>query len=127
MQRGFARFVLGRAVQGVVFVLVVSSAALVLTRLAPGDGVSDSAPTRPSSRRSGIGSGSTGLSRRGPEVGGSGRPIGLRQLSEYSPGSTLVAERAANAMLLGGCALVLATAIGMIVGTLAGRVGVACW
>ena len=37
MQRGFARFVLGRAVQGVVFVLVVSSAALLLTQLAPGD------------------------------------------------------------------------------------------
>ena len=41
MQRGFARFMLGRAVQGVLFVLVVSSAALLLTQLAPGDHLSD--------------------------------------------------------------------------------------
>jgi len=37
VRRGIGRFIVGRAVRGALFVLVVSSAALTLARLAPGD------------------------------------------------------------------------------------------
>ena len=129
MQRGFARFVLGRALQGVLFVLIVSSTALVLTQLAPGDHLSDlgADPTIVAAERHRL-----GLDR--PLIVQYGSWLGRAALLDFGtslkyrrPVSTLVAERAANTVILGGCALVLGTAIGLMVGTLggAGRGGVA--
>lgn len=122
MQRGFGRLVLGRAVQAVLFVLIVSSVALLLTRLAPGDHLSE------------LGADPAILAAERHRLG-LDRPLAVQYLSwlgraarldfgsslKYQrPVSTLVVERAANTILLGGCALVLATALALLVGTLAG-------
>ena len=122
MQRGFARFVLGRAVQGVLFVLVVSSAALLLTQLAPGDHLSDlgADPAIVAAERHRLGLDRPLAAQYASWVGRAVRLDFGNSLKYQRPVSTLVAERAANTMILGGCALVLATAIAMIVGTLAG-------
>jgi peptide/nickel transport system permease protein len=122
VQRGFARFVLGRAVQGVLFVLVVSSAALLLTQLAPGDHLSDlgADPAIVAAERHRLGLDRPLAAQYASWVGRAVRLDFGSSLKYQRPVSTLVAERAANTMILGGCALVLATAIAMIVGTLVG-------
>ena len=122
MQHGFGAFVLRRAAQGVLFVVLVSSAALLLTRLAPGDPLSEfgaePAVVEAERRRLGL-----------------DRPFAVQYMSWLTraarldfgqslkyrrPVVTLVAERATNTIVLGGCALTLATALGLLVGTLAG-------
>jgi peptide/nickel transport system permease protein len=129
VQRGFGRFVLGRAVQAVLFVLIVSSAALLLTRAAPGDHFSDlgANPSVVAAERHRF-----GLDRPFAVQYASWLASALRMdfgtsLKYQRPVSALVAERAANTIVLGGCALLLATTLGLIVGTLggAGRGGVA--
>jgi ABC-type dipeptide/oligopeptide/nickel transport system permease component len=122
VQRGVGRFVVGRLLQGLVFVLVVSSSALLLTGIAPGD------------QFAGFGS-NLAAAAAARHRAGLDRPLAAQyaawlaraarfdfgtSLKYQRPVLTLVAERAGNTVVLGGCALLLATGIGLLVGTLSG-------
>jgi ABC-type dipeptide/oligopeptide/nickel transport system permease component len=116
-------FVLRRAAMGMVLVLVVSSAALVLARLAPGDHISvfdvDPATAAAERRRA-------GLDRPLPEQYArwvaSLLRLDLGQSTRFPgrPVSALVAERAGQSAVLGGLALVLATLVGIPLGVFTG-------
>jgi peptide/nickel transport system permease protein len=122
VRRGVGRFVVGRAVQGLLFVLIVSSAALVLTRLAPGDHLSElgAAPIVVAAERHRLGLDRPFAVQYAAWLWRAARLDLGESLKYQRPVATLVAERALNTALLGGCALVLATAIGLLFGTLAG-------
>jgi ABC-type dipeptide/oligopeptide/nickel transport system permease component len=122
VQRGFARFVVGRAVQGLLFVLIASSAALLLTRLAPGDHLAEigADPAIVAAERHRLGFDRPLAVQYASWLARAVRLDFGTSLKYQRPVSSLVAERAANTMVLGGIALVLATAIGLLVGTLAG-------
>ena len=111
-----------RIAQGLLFVLVVSSAAFVLTRLAPGDDFDA------------IGANRSVVAAQRQRLG-LDRPLAVQygswlwrvahldlgtSLKYQRPVATLVAARAINTMILGGLALVVATALGLGIGTLTG-------
>jgi peptide/nickel transport system permease protein len=129
VQRGFARFVLGRAIQGVLFVLIVSSSSLLLAQLAPGDHLAEigADPRIVAAERHRLGLDRPLLVQYGSWLASAVRLDFGTSLKYQRPVSALVGERAINTVILGGCALALATAMGLIVGTLAGagRGGVA--
>ena len=117
-------FVLRRTVGAVLLVLAVSSAAFVLTRLAPGDAAEF---------RLGLGASQEAIARARREAG-LDRPLGaqyvewLRRLATFDAGRSvlynrpvgpLVRERARNTALLAACALsvALATGIGLALAT----------
>jgi peptide/nickel transport system permease protein len=129
VQRGFGRFVLRRAAQGVLFVVLVSSAALLLTGLAPGDHLSElgTDPSIAEAERHRLGLDRPIAVQYASWLRRASRLDFGESLKYRRPVASLVAERATNTMLLGGCALLLATALGLLVGTLsgAGRGGVA--
>jgi peptide/nickel transport system permease protein len=111
-----------RVAQGLLFVLVVSSAAFVLTRLAPGDELETIGGNRSvaaAERRR------LGLDRPLAVQYGSWLwrvahlDLGI-SLKYQRPVATLVAARAINTVILGGLALVVATALGLGIGTLTG-------
>ncbi len=122
MQRGVGRFVVGRVLQGLLFVLAVSSSALLLTGIAPGDqfggfGANQDAAAAARHR--------AGLDRPLAAQYGDWLLRAARldfgtSLKYQRPVLTLVAQRAANTVVLGGCALLLATTMGLLVGTLSG-------
>ena len=122
MQRGFGRFVLGRAVHGVLFVVVVSSCSLLLTRVAPGDHLSEigADPAIVAAERHRLGLDRPVAVQYAAWLWRAARLDLGTSLKYQRPVATLVAERAVNTIVLGGCALLLATAIGLFVGTLAG-------
>jgi ABC-type dipeptide/oligopeptide/nickel transport system permease component len=122
VRRGVGRFVIGRLLQALLFVLLVSSSALLLTGIAPGD------------RFAGFGSNREAAAAARHRAG-LDRPLAAQygdwllraarldfgtSLKYQRPVLTLVAERAVNTVLLGGCALLLSTGIGLLVGTLSG-------
>ena len=122
MPPGFARVAGRRAVQGALFVLIVSSAALTLTHLAPGDHLSafDAHPAAAAAERHRL-----GLDRPFAQQYASWLMKLLRldfgtSLAYGRPVRALVAERAGNSILLGLPALALATAFGLAAGTLSG-------
>jgi peptide/nickel transport system permease protein len=129
VQRGFGRFVLGRAVQGILFVLIVSSSSLLLAQLAPGDYLADigADPSIVAAERHRLGLDRSLLVQYGSWLARAARLDFGTSLKYQRPVSALVAERAVNTVILGGCALALATAVGLMVGTLggAGRGGLA--
>jgi peptide/nickel transport system permease protein len=114
--------VVGRAVQAVLFVLMVSSAALLLTRFAPGDGVGTlgANPARVAAERHRLGLDRPIIVQYGAWLGRAVRFDFGTSLAYRRPVRTLVAERAGKTVLLGTCALIAATATGLTVGTLAG-------
>jgi peptide/nickel transport system permease protein len=122
VQPSFGWFVLRRAAQGVLFVLIVSSAALLLTRLAPGDHLSEFGARQSvveAERRR------LGLDRPFSTQYASWLLRAVRldfgeSLKYRRPVASLVAERAKNTIVLGVCALLLATALGLTIGTLTG-------
>jgi peptide/nickel transport system permease protein len=122
VQRGFGLFVLRRAAQGLLFVLIVSSAALLLTRLAPGDHLSDfgADPAIVAAERHRLGLDRPFAAQYASWLWKAVRLDLGNSLKYRRPVATLVAERAGNTVLLGGCALTLATALGLCIGTLTG-------
>jgi peptide/nickel transport system permease protein len=122
VQRSFGRFFVGRLVQSVLFVLVVSSSAFLLIHLAPGDHLSE------------IGA-NPAVSAAERHRLGLDRPVAVQyadwlwravrldlgtSLKYQQPVAALVLDRAGNTMILGFFALLLATSGGLIAGTLAG-------
>jgi ABC-type dipeptide/oligopeptide/nickel transport system permease component len=122
VQRSFGRFLLGRLVQSLLFVLIVSSSAFLLIHLAPGDHLSEigADPAIAAAERHRL---------------GLDRPVAVQyaewlwravrldlgtSLKYQRPVASLVLDRTAHTMILGFFALLLATSGGLVVGTLAG-------
>ena len=117
------RFVLRRALTSLTLVLIVASSALLLARLAPGDHLSEfgMSPSAVEAERHRL-----GLDRPFAEQYWFWlRHVAALDFGESTryPGravSALIAERAGNSLLLGVPALILATAIGIPLGIVAG-------
>jgi peptide/nickel transport system permease protein len=117
---GFARFMLRRAVFAALLILLVSSAALVLARLAPPDDGFGTDPAVLLAERERL-----GLNRPVVEqyVAWLTQTVRLdfgESLRFRRPVSSLIRERAGNTALLGFAALALATAIGIPLGVFTG-------
>ena len=118
-------FVLRRLAGALIFVIVVSSTALLLIRLAPGDGstemkmrVGDASVI--ASEQARLGLDKSPLSQLGSWLAGLAR-LDLGTSSRYGrPVSGLVAERAGNTAMLAGLALVIATMLGIPLGVVSG-------
>jgi len=118
-------FVLRRLAGALLFVIVVSSTALLLIRLAPGDAstemkmrVGDASVI--ASEQARLGLDKSPLSQLGSWLAGLAR-LDLGTSSRYGrPVSGLVAERAGNTAMLAGLALVIATVIGIPLGVVSG-------
>ena len=111
-----------RAAQGLLFVLLVSSAAFVLTRLAPGDDFDAVGANRAvvAAERHRLGLDRPLAVQYGDWLWRAIR-LDLGTSVKYQrPVAGLVASRAANTLILGGIALVLATLLGVGLGTLTG-------
>jgi peptide/nickel transport system permease protein len=106
----------------VLFVLVVSSCSLLLTRVAPGDALTDigSDPAIVAAERHRLGLDRSFAAQYASWLWRASRLDLGTSIKYQRPVTMLVAERAVNTMILGVCALVLATSIGLVVGTLAG-------
>jgi peptide/nickel transport system permease protein len=119
------RYLARRLVFSVVLVVVVSSAALVLTRLAPGDFTAEQVGTGVSARTLDAERVRLGLDRplALQYVEWMGRAIRLdfgTSLTYGRPVAELVAERAGNTAVLAAVALVVATLVGLPLGVVAG-------
>lgn len=120
-----AAYLVRRLVFGVFLVLAVSSGSLVLTRLAPGDFVTDSLGVAGSVRATEEARARYGLNR---PLGEQYREWLLnalrldfgRSLAYDRPVVDLVPERAANTLLVAVAALTLATLLGISLGTISG-------
>jgi ABC-type dipeptide/oligopeptide/nickel transport system permease component len=121
-------FILRRLVRAIVFVVVVSSTALLLIRLAPGDastelkiGVAD--PTVATGTRARLGLDRPIWVQLGGWLAGLAR-FDLGTSSRFGrPVRELVADHAAETALLAGLALLLATAIGLPLGVMTAITG----
>ena len=120
-----ARYLVRRLAFSVLLVLVVASAALVLTRLAPGDITSEQVGTGVSGRTLAADRSRLGLDR--PLVvqyvewlGRAARLDFGTSLMYGRPVAGLVAERALNTALLAVVALLVATLVGLPLGVIAG-------
>lgn len=122
LQPTLMRLVARRAAQALLFVLLVSSSALLLTRLAPGDGVATlgANPAVVAAERHRLGLDRPFLVQYAGWLWRAVRFDFGTSLAYRRPVRVLVAKRAANTVLLGSCALIVATATGLVVGTLAG-------
>jgi peptide/nickel transport system permease protein len=119
----FTAFVVRRALTAIILVLVVSSAALLLARLAPGDHLSafDRTPAQIEAERKRLGLDAPLYEQYFAWIRGVAH-FDLGESTTY-PGrsiSTLIAERAGNSVLVGSVALVVATALGIPAGILGG-------
>lgn len=122
VRRQFLRYVIVRAIAALALVFVVSSAALLLAQLAPGDYMSQfgSDPAAIAAERHRL-----GLDRPFAEQYATwltrSLTLDLGESFQYHlPVTTLVRERAANTALLAISALILATLIGIPCGILTG-------
>lgn len=116
-------YLLRRAVVAVVLVFVVSSAALVITRLAPGDFTSEQFDLDPAVRarmRAEAGLDQPLLQQYGRWIGGALRLDFGRSLIYSRPVTDMVRERLLNTAVLGAAALLVATVIGVPLGIIAG-------
>jgi peptide/nickel transport system permease protein len=122
VRRGIGRFIVGRAVRGALFVLIVSSAALMLTRLAPGDHLADFGvnPTAVAAERHRLGLDRPWSVQYADWLAHAIRLDFGTSLAYRRPVRTLVVERAANTALLGLVALAAATLFGLVAGTVSG-------
>jgi peptide/nickel transport system permease protein len=121
VHQGFFRFVARRAAVAAVLVLLVSSAALVLSRLAPGD-ASDigTDPAIIAEQRRISGRDLPVLEQYGRWIGGVARLDFGESLRYRLPVRSLIRDRAPNTVLLGASALLVATALGIPLGILTG-------
>lgn len=121
MQRGFFRFLIRRLVFAALLVLLVSSAALVLAALAPGDEEAfDPNPVTAAAAREKAGRNDPLLTQYRRWLGRS-LQLDFGESTRFRrPVASLLRERAANTAWLGLSALVLATAIGIPIGVLTG-------
>lgn len=122
MPRGFVPFVLRRTLLAAVMVLLVSSAALWLIRLAPGDHLSTFQldPAAAAAERERLGLDRPFVAQYAAWLGRAVRLDFGESLKYGRPVRQLIGERAWNTVLLGVSALVLATLIGMPAGILTG-------
>ncbi len=126
MTESFAVFVARRLVAAVAFVAVVSTSALVLTRLAPGDATSELRASGADPAAIAQARARFGLDRSIPvQIGAWIQGLAHLDLGESSrfngrPVRELVAERAVRTAQLAALALALATAIGLPFGVLTG-------
>lgn len=118
-----ARFAVGRAMSGAVFALVVASLALALARAAAGEGSFDDGlltPEERAARRAELGLDRPWLQQYGQWLSGLAA-LDFGMSSRYRrPVRDLLGERAVNTALLAVTALVVATALGLPLGRLAG-------
>jgi len=121
-RRSTETFTVWRVAQGLLFVLLVSSAAFVLTRLAPGDDVDAIGANRAvvTAERHRLGLDQPLIVQYGDWLSRLFRLDLGTSLKYQRPVATLVATRAVNTIVLGGLALALATVIGVGAGTLTG-------
>jgi peptide/nickel transport system permease protein len=121
----FAAFLVRRLAAAALLVAVVSSSALVITRLAPGDAtaelfLSGASQETIAAARARWGLDRSFLSQLGVWAGGIAR-FDLGRSSAYDrPVAPLVIERAANTAKLAALALALATLVGLPIGLLTG-------
>jgi peptide/nickel transport system permease protein len=122
VQRGLARFIVGHALQAVLLVVTVSSAALVLGHLAPGDHLSELGydPAVVAAERHRLGLDRPFAVQYASWIARAVRLDFGESLKYRRPVRQLVVERAQNTLLLGVCALLLATVVGVPAGTLTG-------
>jgi peptide/nickel transport system permease protein len=119
---GFGRYVLQRAVIAALLVLLVSSASIILLRLAPGDHLSEIGvdPALRQAERERLCLDCPLLQQYGRWLGHAVR-LDLGESAKYRrPVRDLLAERLGNSVLLGASALVAATAIGVPLGIVTG-------
>jgi len=118
------RYLLRRLGFALLLVLVVSSASLLLTRLAPGDITSDQAlaldPAALAQLRTELGLDRPLAAQYLSWLGGVVQLDFGRSLLYARPVSSLISERALNTAVLAGVALVLATVIGLPLGVYSG-------
>ena len=118
------RYLLRRLGFALLLVLVVSSASLLLTRLAPGDVTTEQAlvldPEARARLRAELGLDRPLAVQYLTWLGGVARLDFGRSLLYSRPVSTLVGERALNTAVLAGVALLLATVIGLPLGAYSG-------
>jgi peptide/nickel transport system permease protein len=117
---GFARFMIRRAAFAVLLVLLVSSAALILAHLAPGDEAIGVDPSILAAERHRIGIDKPLLDQYRTWLSRMARLDFGESLRFRRPVAALIRERAANTFLLGLSALALATALGIPLGVLTG-------
>lgn len=122
MRRGAVRYIMRRLLTAALLVFIVSSAAFVLARAAPGDHLSgfDVDPAYAAAERRRL-----GLDRPILEQYASWLSRGVRldfgeSLRFRRPVAALVGERAGNTAVLGASALLLATVVGIPLGVLSG-------
>jgi peptide/nickel transport system permease protein len=117
------RFLARRAAFALLLTAIVSSAALVLTLLAPGDFAADNAfedPALMAARRQQLGLDRPILVQYVEWLGRAARFDFGESLLYSRPVNTLLRERALNTAVLGAAALVLATAVGIPMGIYTG-------
>jgi peptide/nickel transport system permease protein len=118
------RYLLRRLGFALLLVVIVSSASLLLTQLAPGDITSDQAlsmdPASLARMRSELGLDRPLLVQYVAWLGGAIQLDFGRSLLYSRPVSSLVSERALNTAVLAGAALLLATVIGVPLGVYSG-------
>ena len=125
MKHTLPLFVLRRLAGALAFVVVVSSTALLLIRLAPGDASTDMkmrvADTSViASEQTRLGLDRSPLAQLGSWLAGLAR-LDLGTSSRFGrPVSGLVAERVGNTAILAGLALVIATMVGIPLGVVSG-------
>jgi len=118
-------FVLRRLAGALAFVVVVSSTALLLIRLAPGDATTDmklnvADSSVIASERARLGLDRSPVAQLGSWLAGLAR-FDLGTSSRFGrPVSGLVAERVGNTAILAGLALVIATVVGIPLGVVSG-------
>ncbi len=122
MGRGLLRFLVRRALFGALLVFLVSSAAMLLVDLAPGDALSafDVDPAMAAAERHRLGLDRPFIAQY---VSWLGRAVRLdlgESLKYRRPVAQLVAERAQKTTLLGAAALLLATIVGIPAGIITG-------
>jgi peptide/nickel transport system permease protein len=125
VQSKLLRYTFRRLAFAIVFVFLVSSSALLLARLAPGDVTSGLVPAGVSAETIARERARLGLDRPLLEqyVGWVGRAARLDLGESYlyqRPVGELVGERVGNSVVLGATALALATIVGLPLGVVAG-------
>jgi peptide/nickel transport system permease protein len=120
--QGFASFIARRAAASAALVVAVSSAAMLLARIAPGNQLSafDTDPAVAAAECARTRCGDPLVMQYVAWVGRAVR-LDLGESTRFGrPVSGLIGERAANSFVLGMCALVLATIIGIPAGIFTG-------